>query len=70
MYVSNLLFLKGFTADADIVLSGQMMEGDAVTYACREGFLIYPEKSKSKTLTCQSNGSWDGVVPLCESKRS
>ena len=37
------------------------MESDTVTYFCNEGYNL----SGNANRTCQSNGSWSGILPEC-----
>ena len=39
------------------------MEGDTVTYFCNEGYNLSGDANR----TCQSNGSWSGILPKCDS---
>ena len=38
-------------------------EGDSVQYECHENW--WPVKRDNYSLTCQSDGSWNGPLPVC-----
>ena len=38
------------------------VEGDTVTYFCNEGYNLSGDANR----TCQSNGSWSGILPKCD----
>ncbi|XP_019850127.1 PREDICTED: CUB and sushi domain-containing protein 3-like [Amphimedon queenslandica] len=42
--------------------------GGVATYSCNEGFTLQP--SASRTRTCQRNGRWSGVGPICRANRA
>ena len=39
------------------------VEGDTVTYFCNRGYRL----SGGANRICQSNGSWSGILPKCDS---
>ena len=51
----------GAVANATYTLHGQS-EGSTVTYACNTGYMY---EAGFLTRTCQSDGTWDGVPPVC-----
>ncbi|XP_071134891.1 C4b-binding protein alpha chain-like [Mytilus edulis] len=51
----------GGVANATYTLHGQS-EGSTVTYACNTGYMY---EAGFLTRTCQSDGTWDGVPPVC-----
>ena len=49
-------------ANGMVVVTGNSV-GDTATYTCDPGF----ELEGALTRTCQSNGTWSGIPPVCES---
>ena len=49
-------------ANGMVVVTGNSV-GDTATYTCDPGF----ELEGAPTRTCQSDGTWSGIPPVCES---
>jgi len=47
-----------------VVLTGTTF-GSSATYSCQRGYILVG----GSTRTCQDNGQWSGVAPVCRSKQ-
>ena len=49
--------------NGEVAVSGSN-PGDTASYTCISSYSVTPRSSKLRT--CQSNGEWTGVDPICE----